>query len=182
MRDDSRPNLLRILVPAAAVVLLFVLVPLAAAVPPTANDDLNYVVIEDSTGLDLNVLANDLPGTTGDTLVVATFTQPTNGLVTENPDETLKYVPNANFNGDDDTFTYTAENQLSEPSGQATVSVDVTAVNDAPVVVNDSLTVTAAGATFDVRTNDSPGPNESAQTLVPPTLVTPPPSASKSNR
>jgi Ca2+-binding RTX toxin-like protein len=73
-------------------------------------------------------------------------------------------------------FTYTVEDdEFFTPVGNVTVTV--TPVNDAPVALADSYTVTSAGATFDVRTNDSKGPaNESSQTLAAPTLETAPPS------
>ena len=46
------------------------------------------------------------------------------------------YTPDANFNGTD-TFTYTASDGTAV-SNVATVTITVTAVNDAPVAVNDS--------------------------------------------
>uniref|UniRef100_UPI003D0E1ED5 cadherin-like domain-containing protein n=1 Tax=Arcobacter sp. TaxID=1872629 RepID=UPI003D0E1ED5 len=53
--------------------------------------------------------------------------------VTINADGTVKYTPNANFNGTD-TFTYT-----NEEGNTGTVTVTVDAVNDAPVVQNVDL-------------------------------------------
>ena len=46
------------------------------------------------------------------------------------------YTPDANFNGTD-SFTYTANDGTAD-SNVATVTITVTAVNDAPVAVNDS--------------------------------------------
>ena len=47
-----------------------------------------------------------------------------------------------------------------------TVSITVTEVNDTPVAVGDSISVDEDDSrTFDVRTNDNAGPNESGQTL-----------------
>ena len=56
-----------------------------------------------------------------------------NGTVTINPDGTLRYVPNANFNGTD-TITYTISDGQGGTS-TATVTVTVAAVNDAPTAV-----------------------------------------------
>jgi len=46
------------------------------------------------------------------------------------------YSPAANFNGTD-SFTYKANDGTAD-SGVATVTITVTAVNDAPVAVNDA--------------------------------------------
>jgi Ca2+-binding RTX toxin-like protein len=158
---------------ALTVVLLLVLVPLAAAAPPNAVDD-SVTTAEETTLDDIAVLANDTDPEMGQ-LTIDSFTQPANGTVSAGtaPD-TLKYVPGADFNGAD-TFTYTAEDPALEQD-IGTVNVTVTEVNDAPTAVGDSYSaVTSAGATFDVRTNDSPGPaNESTQTLAV-SIVTPPP-------
>jgi Ca2+-binding RTX toxin-like protein len=167
VRDRRRPDLPRLLVPALALTAVLVFaVPLASAVAPVANPDAEST--QEDAGVDIDVLENDTPGAPEDTLSVATFTQPTNGVVTKNLDETLRYVPNANFNGEDE-FTYTAQNQVPEPSGQATVTVTVTAVNDGPVAGDDTLTVAedaSATAVPDLLLDDSPGPaDESAQTL-----------------
>jgi len=63
---------------------------------------------------------------------LASFTQPANGVVTDNLDGTLKYTPNENFNGTD-SFTYTINGGDS-----ADVEVTVNMVNDAPVGVDDT--------------------------------------------
>ena len=64
------------------------------------------------------------------------FTQPGNGTVTENTDGTLKYTPDADYNGTD-SFTYT----VSDGQGgtdTATVTVTVNPENDPPVAVDDT--------------------------------------------
>src|SRR5207253_70475 len=79
------------------------------------------------------------------------------GSVVLNSDGSFSYTPNPNFNGTD-TFTYKANDGAAD-SNTATVTINVTAVNDAPVASNDSystneetpLTVTAPG----VLGNDS---------------------------
>jgi hypothetical protein len=58
-------------------------------------------------------------------------TQPTNGSLSGTAPN-LTYTPNANYNGPD-SFTFKA-NDGTEDSNTATVSITVTAVNDAPVI------------------------------------------------
>ena len=80
-------------------------------------------------------LANDTDPD-GDPLTV-TSASAANGTVTINPDGTLRYVPNANFNGTD-TITYTISDGQGGTS-TATVTVTVGAVNDAPTPVGTLL-------------------------------------------
>src|SRR5207247_522956 len=76
---------------------------------------------------------------------------PTNGSLTLNANGSFTYTPNANFNGSD-FFTYQTNDGTSN-SNVATVTLTVTAVNDAPVAIGDGyatsedtpLTVAAAG-------------------------------------
>ena len=86
----------------------------------------------------------------GDALTATLVAQPQNGTVTLETTGAFTYTPNANFNGLDE-FTYTASDGPAT-SGAATVSIEVTGVNDAPVAVDDAqygtdedttLTVTA---------------------------------------
>jgi large repetitive protein len=72
-----------------------------------------------------------------DTLSIASVTSGANGTAVLNPDGTVTFTPNVNFNGAAD-FTYTITDG-SLISNIATVSVAVAAVNDAPVAVNDGL-------------------------------------------
>ncbi len=119
--------------------------------PPVANDDGPIAVTED-TPLDIDVLAND-NDPDGDTLTV-TLATAGNGTVTINPDGTLNYAPDANFNGTD-TITYT----ISDGNGgtsTATVEINVGAVNDDPVAspiaprndVDSAIISTSVAANF----------------------------------
>ena len=63
---------------------------------------------------------------------------PANGTVTLASDGSFTYTPAANFHGTD-SFTYTASDGRAL-SNAATVTITVTAVNDAPVAVNDTAT------------------------------------------
>ena len=80
------------------------------------------------TGIDVLTNASDADG---DALTVSAATA-TNGTVTINPDGTLDYAPDANFNGSD-TITYTVDDGRGG-SATDTVAVTVTPVNDAPVM------------------------------------------------
>jgi hypothetical protein len=118
---------------------------------PIAVDDIR-TINEDST-ININVLAND-SDVDGNTLSVSGFTQPANGTVTQNANGTLKYTPNADYNGTD-TFTYT----VSDGNGgfdTATVKVNVCPVNDRPDAVNDARTLNEDSAiNINVLANDT---------------------------
>ncbi|MCX7561934.1 Ig-like domain-containing protein, partial [Sulfitobacter sp. F26204] len=68
-------------------------------------------VDEDDT-VTIDVLGNDTDPN-GDPLTVTEATAP-NGTVTINPDGTLDYTPNPDFNGED-TITYTVEDPDGNP-------------------------------------------------------------------
>jgi hypothetical protein len=102
---------------------------------PTANDDTGSVG-EDGTLL-MSVLANDTD-VDGDAVSISSFTQGSNGTVTQEGDQ-LRYTPDADFFGTD-SFTYT----VSDGNGgtaSATVSMTVNAVNDAPTAGDDTGSV-----------------------------------------
>ncbi len=102
---------------------------------------------EDTT---VNILASNIirryTDIDGDTLTISDFTNPTNGTLTlndnntpDNPsDDFFIYTPNANFNGTD-SFTFT----VADGNGGTitnTFNLNVKPVNDAPLAVNDNLT------------------------------------------
>lgn len=62
-----------------------------------------------------------------------------NGSVAVNPDGTYTYTPNANFSGTD-SFTYSVSDGTA--ASVYTITVNVAAVNDAPVGSNTSIAVT----------------------------------------
>jgi large repetitive protein len=114
---------------------------------PVANND-SLTTNEDTAG-NVNVLANDTDAN-NDTLTVTGNTNPSHGTVSRSGG-TFTYNPANNYNGSD-SFNYT----ISDGKGgtaTATVNISVTAVNDAPVAVDDSyntnednpLTVAAPG-------------------------------------
>jgi|GEM_PF-6576510 len=101
--------------------------------PPDARDD--AATTPEDTPVNINVLANDTDAD-GDTLAVQSVRQGANGSVAINADGSLRYSPNANFNGND-AFTYTISDGHGG-SDTANVTVIVSPVNDAPVAVGDS--------------------------------------------
>ena len=103
--------------------------------PDAVNDS---ATTAEDTATDIIVLTNDTD-VEGDSLSVSGSSQGTNGTVSENDDGTIKYTPNANYNGSD-SFTYT----VSDGNGgtdTATVNLTVNGVNDAPVAVADANSV-----------------------------------------
>ena len=101
--------------------------------PPTAADDPSYSTLED-TPLTVNagsgVLKNDDDPDNGPLpLIARNASDPAHGSVTLNSDGSFTYTPDADYNGAD-TFTYEAFDGAA--ASTATVTVTITAVNDAP--------------------------------------------------
>ncbi|NLS97813.1 MAG: tandem-95 repeat protein [Planctomycetaceae bacterium] len=112
---------------------------------PAANDD-TYSVDEDGTlTIDAagGVLNNDAD-VDGDALSVALATGPSHGTLTLNSDGSFEYQPEADFHGAD-TFTYTANDGTGD-SAEATVTITVNPVADAPVANDDSYSVPVNGS------------------------------------
>src|SRR4051794_17299160 len=95
--------------------------PLAVADSYTVNED--AVLTVSAAG----VLAND----TGSTLTAILVSGVANGTLALSSNGAVSYTPNSNFNGSD-SFTYKANNGTLD-SSTVTVSITVSAVNDAPV-------------------------------------------------
>ncbi|MCI0731835.1 MAG: tandem-95 repeat protein, partial [Chloroflexi bacterium] len=118
--------------------------------PVAVNDS---ATTAEDTAVAIDVLAND-SDEEGDTLVVDSVTQPGNGTAAINPDNTITYTPDENFNGAD-SFTYTAGDG-NGGSATATVAVAVSPVNDDPLAVDDAATTPEdTPVTVDVLANDS---------------------------
>ena len=119
--------------------------------PVAVND---VATTAEETAVSGNVLTNDTDVDTGTTLTASLVASASNGTVTLAADGSFTYTPNANFNGTD-SFTYRASDGTAF-SSVAPVTITVTAVNDAPVAVNDAATTaeeTAVGG--NVLTNDT---------------------------
>ncbi|MEJ6078801.1 cadherin-like domain-containing protein, partial [Vibrio sp. 1-Bac 57] len=140
-----------------------------------AVNDLTVVANDTATtnedaAIDIDVLANDDDSTDGTEAAISpveSVTQGTNGIVTINADGTVKYTPNADFNGTD-SFTYT-----NEEGQEATVNVTVDAVNDLTVVANDTASTNEdAAIDIDVLANDDDSTDGSEAAISPVESVT----------
>ena len=122
-----------------------------AGTAPTAGND--AATTREDTQVVVRVLANDRD-VDGDALTTSVVTGPVNGTVTHNADGSFTYAPKANFNGTD-TFTYRVSDGTFD-SNPATVTVTVTAVNDAPVANPDvATTAEDTPVLIDVKANDT---------------------------
>ncbi|MBL4761455.1 MAG: tandem-95 repeat protein, partial [Gammaproteobacteria bacterium] len=129
--------------------------PVAVADNAATNED---------TAVSVDVLANDSDADDGlNPASVAIVNAASNGLTSINTSTgAITYTPVANFNGAD-TFSYTVEDASGVASANTFVTVTVTAVNDAPVAVDDTantdintaVLVNVAANDSDVDTGDS---------------------------
>jgi VCBS repeat-containing protein len=104
--------------------------------PPVANDD--SATTDEDMPVTIDVLANDTD-VDGDILSVISVATPTNGYIMVEPDSTITYSPDADYEGPD-WFTYT----VSDGNGgadSANVTITVSAVNDPPVAVDDAYAI-----------------------------------------
>ncbi len=112
----------------------------------TTNEDTTLTI---TTASDL--LAND-SDVDGDTLTITGFIQAANGVVTDNGDGTWSYTPNQHFFGID-TLSYS----IADGNGgvdSATLTLNVTSVNDLPTAGNDALSVEGGTIlTIDIATD-----------------------------
>lgn len=127
--------------------------------PPTATAD-SFTVAEDGT-LTGNVLTNDTDSD-GDALTAELVEGPENAAETNgftlNPNGSFTYKPKPNFHGSD-SFSYEACD-AGEPCAEATVSITITPVNDAPVANNDPSNDTSYEATEDGALTVDDGGND----------------------
>ena len=111
----------------------------------TAEDTLLVVPAPGVLGNDIDVDA--------DPLTAMVTSAPTRGTLSLNADGSFSYQPFADLNGPD-TFTYKASD--GSLFSTATVTINVSAVNDAPVTSNDSVSATPGSpVSFNVLANDS---------------------------
>jgi VCBS repeat-containing protein len=102
---------------------------------PVAADD-SFSINEDTALTSGGVLANDADAD-GNALAAALVTGPAHGALVFNSDGSFRYVPDTNYNGVD-SFTYRA-NDGELDSNLATVTINIAAVNDAPVALGESF-------------------------------------------
>jgi hypothetical protein len=109
----------------------FVITILNVNDPPVANNQ--SVTTPEDTTLPITLTGSDQDG---DLLSFAVIAQPLHGILTGTAPN-LTYTPAENYNGSD-SFTFNA-NDGNLVSNTATVSITVTAVNDAPVAHDKSV-------------------------------------------
>lgn len=98
---------------------------------PVANDQ--TVTTTEDTAMDITLTATDVES---DPLTYTVLTQPAHGTLAGTAPN-LTYTPDLNFNGSD-SFTFKANDGTAD-SNTATVTVNITPVNDAPVCLNVDL-------------------------------------------
>ncbi|WP_431234969.1 cadherin-like domain-containing protein [Mycolicibacterium psychrotolerans] len=101
---------------------------------PTAVNDSGFATAEDTvkTITAAQLLGNDTDPNAGDKLSLASVSGATNGTVALNGDGSVKFTPTANYSGAA-SFTYKVKDAAGAVSANnATVSITVTPVNDAP--------------------------------------------------
>jgi hypothetical protein len=113
----------------------------------------DVIQVDENSTRPFDVLAND-SDPENDPLTLELLSTPTHGVLTAQADGSFEYRPDSDFNGPD-SFGY----RLSDGyllSAEATVRLDVQAVNYPPIVANDSGTLPEDGTLeIDVLANDS---------------------------
>lgn len=112
-----------------------------ADAPVAVSDD--YDATEDTTLVVAaadGVLANDVDAE-GDIVAAELVSEPTHGTLDLDADGGFSYAPDENFDGSDE-FTYRAVDAAANASAPTAVTIDVAPINDAPVAVAGSSTVT----------------------------------------
>ena len=107
-------------------------IPVAVADAYSVNEDIVLSIL----ATDANNLLNNDSDADGDTLTVSLVSGTSNGTLSLNSDGAFSYTPNLNFNSTD-SFVY----QISDGNGgtaQASVTLTVNTVNDAPIALDDS--------------------------------------------
>jgi hypothetical protein len=118
---------------------------------PTAGDD--AAATTEDVAVTIAVIANDSDAEDGQPGVQSAGNG-ANGATVVNSDDTITYIPNADFNGAD-SFTYTVVDS-GGMTDTALVTVTISAVNDAPVAADDTAqTEQGVAVVIDLLANDS---------------------------
>ncbi|MGE0277957.1 MAG: beta strand repeat-containing protein, partial [Nitrospiraceae bacterium] len=107
---------------------------IAANTPPTAVNDALSVRVN-SSGNVLNVLANDSDPDVNDTLTITTVGAASAGGTVSNNGTSIGYTPATGYSGAE-TFSYTITD--GKVTATASVTINVTASNTAPLVTDDT--------------------------------------------
>jgi len=114
-----------------------VLINVPEAVDDFYTTDEETVLVSDTSVLDNDTDPDD------DELTAVLEETTSKGLLVFNSDGTFTYTPNENFSGED-TFTYKAYDGANY-SNEATVTITINPINDAPKAVDDEYTVLEDG-------------------------------------
>ncbi|MGI9543735.1 MAG: tandem-95 repeat protein, partial [Cyclobacteriaceae bacterium] len=122
-------------------------------VAPVANDDAAATI--ENVPVTINLITNDSDDSGIDPASLIITSLPTNGVEVNNGDGTVEYTPNIDFNGID-SFTYTVDDIEGLTSNEATVTITVDDVNQAPIANDEPLNTTNEDTpiTIDVIAND----------------------------
>jgi len=110
---------------------------------PVANDD--TATVAEGGNVIVNLTGNDTDA--DGTIAVGTITitqAPVHGTFINNNDGTFTYTHNGSETTTD-TFKYTIKDNLGAPSNVATGTITITPVNDPPVAMNDTVTMSQGG-------------------------------------
>ena len=102
-------------------------------VPSVAKND--GVVTKPNVAIDINVLENDVVGTS-DVATVAVVTDASNGTTLVNADNTITYTPNTGYLGED-TFTYKSTDVNGLESNEGTVVVTIAEFEGLVKIIED---------------------------------------------
>ncbi|MGD1459982.1 Ig-like domain-containing protein, partial [Vibrio harveyi] len=123
--------------------------------PPVAEDD--SVLTDEDASVSIDVLANDQDADS-DSLSIESATVPAEQGTVEIIDGKLIFTPAEDFNGEATVTYVVTDGALTD---EATVTVTVNPINDAPVAVNDAVSTDEDTAvTIDVLANDSDPEND----------------------
>jgi hypothetical protein len=129
---------------------------------PVANND--TASTNEDTATIVSVLANDTDANANINPASVAITAPaSHGTAQANSDGTVTYTPAQDYTGSD-AFQYHVCDTTSLCSGNATVAMNVNAVNDAPQALGDGYSITASGfltvGAPGVLTNDTDADND----------------------
>ncbi len=122
--------------------------------PFALNDN---ATTDEDVPVDIDVIANDVdPDGAIDGSTVTLITLTANGTTSVHPvTGVVTYTPNTNFSGSDG-FTYTVNDNVGSTTNIASVSITISPVNDVPLAVNDTVSVSKNTViAIDVAANDS---------------------------
>ena len=123
--------------------------PVATNDTATTNEDTSVIV---------NVLENDSDIEDSiDITTVSMISAPSQGSLSINETNgEITYTPNANVNGSD-SFSYAVKDMDDGTSNEATVSITITEMNDAPIANNDTVSNVVEDITYPINVlgNDS---------------------------